>query len=332
MLISVAMATYNGQRYLRAQLESIAAQTVLPSELVVSDDGSDDSTLALIESFAKHAPFPVRILTKEIHLGFADNFLYAAAVCKHELVAFCDQDDVWLPNKLEIGLERITADGSLLAMHCLTTTNDALVPTGLWTQGIESDAIFAPLELDPYINGWGNTMLFRRELVTLIARKRRPRQPEALGRPLTHDTWVYVLAAGLGRVSHITAPLILYRQHQNNAVGIGKSRFWHKIKARPFLSMHKLRDRMVFYENLTTLFHELAAVEGTPFAEAASAASICYAERHRPLVERLDVYYASSFSDRMRAYRALSKKSPRQVKSRIKDLVFGVTGLQAIFK
>ncbi|MGI4745778.1 MAG: glycosyltransferase family 2 protein [Janthinobacterium lividum] len=332
MLISVAMATYNGQRYLQEQLDSIAAQTVLPAELVVSDDGSTDNTLALIKAFAATAPFPVRIVEKAARLGFADNFLHATTACKHDFVAFCDQDDVWLPTKLETGRDRIEADGSLLAMHCLTTTNDALEPIGVWTQGIEDDSVSRPLELDPYINGWGNTMMFRRDLVTLIAREVRPRQPEASERPLSHDTWIYVLAAALGRVSHIVTPLILYRQHENNAIGIGKTGFWRKNKTKWFLSTRNLRERLVFYDRLSELFEELSRVPASPFAEPARTASIRYRERRRPLAARLDVYYGRSVSDRMRAYRALGDDADRRIKSRIKDLILGVVGLQAFLE
>lgn len=332
MLISVAMATYNGQLYLQEQLDSLAAQTVLPAELVVSDDGSTDDTVSLIKAFADAAPFPVRIVDKEKRLGFADNFLHAAGECKHEFIAFCDQDDVWLPMKLETGRDRMLADGSLLALHCLTTTNDALEPTGVWTQGIESDSVCRPLQLDPYINGWGNTMLFRRDLVTAIPREVRPRQPEAPGRPLSHDTWIYVLAAALGRVSHITTPLILYRQHENNAMGIDKRGFWQKNKTKLFLSTRNLRERSIFYDKLSELFEDLSNVPGSPFAEPARAASIRYRERRRPLAARLDVYYGRSISDRMRAYRALDEDADRQVKSRIKDLTLGVMGLQAFLE
>lgn len=332
MLVSVAMATYNGQRYLQEQLESVAAQTAIPAELVVSDDGSTDGTVSLIKTFAEKAPFPVRILQKEGRLGFADNFLHAATRCKHDLVAFCDQDDVWLPTKLEIGQNRIKADDSLLAMHCLTTTNDALEPTGVWTQGIENDSVCMPLQLDPYINGWGNTMLFRRDLVAAIAREVRPRQPESPERPLSHDTWIYVLAAALGRVSHIATPLILYRQHDNNAMGIDKPGFWRKNETKLFLSTTNLRERAVFYDRLSKLFEELSRVSGSPYAEPACAASIRYRERRRPLAARLDIYYGRSVSDRLRAYRALDEGADRRVKPRIKDLALGVMGLQNLFQ
>ena len=89
------MATFNGDTYLSPQLQSLARQTLLPHELVVCDDGSTDRTLEIVRAFAADAPFPVRVHRNDEHLGFADNFLKAAVLCGGELIAFCDQDDVW---------------------------------------------------------------------------------------------------------------------------------------------------------------------------------------------------------------------------------------------
>ena len=79
--ISIALATFNGSQFLNEQLSSYVSQTVLPDELIVSDDGSQDATLDIIAEFARTAPFPVRIISGEPHLGFADNFFRAARAC-----------------------------------------------------------------------------------------------------------------------------------------------------------------------------------------------------------------------------------------------------------
>ena len=102
MKISVAMCTYNGEQYLREQLDSIAKQTRLPDELVVSDDGSIDKTLKLIEEFASSSPFPVRISVNDKNLGTTRNFEKAIWSCEGEVIALCDQDDIWHVKKLEL--------------------------------------------------------------------------------------------------------------------------------------------------------------------------------------------------------------------------------------
>lgn len=175
MKISVALATYNGSRYLREQLDSLAQQTLLPSELVVSDDGSTDDTLQILREFAQSAPFPVRILEKQGNLGFADNFLFCASQCQEDLIAFCDQDDVWMPEKLKTAYERMMVDDSILSIHTLEIVDCNLNKNGLWTQGIVKDEIAEKMTYFPYRGGWGNSMLFKSNLVKEISFNIRPK-------------------------------------------------------------------------------------------------------------------------------------------------------------
>jgi glycosyltransferase involved in cell wall biosynthesis len=99
--ISVAMCTFNGGRYLEEQLESIGAQTRPPCELVVCDDGSTDDTISILKRFEANAPFPVRIVQNGTRMGSTRNFDQAIGMVRGELIALCDQDDRWLPHKLE---------------------------------------------------------------------------------------------------------------------------------------------------------------------------------------------------------------------------------------
>src|SRR4051794_21844611 len=87
-LLSVAMATFNGETYLPEMLDSLAAQTRPPDELVVRDDGSSDATVALLEDFASRAPFPVRVLGGGVRLGYAQNFVATSRECSGDLIFF----------------------------------------------------------------------------------------------------------------------------------------------------------------------------------------------------------------------------------------------------
>jgi len=100
--VSIALATFNGEKYLVPQLESLAGQSQLPAELIISDDCSVDRTLEIARDFAGRAPFPVRILRNERRIGFRANFMRAVEHCGSDLVAFCDQDDIWEPEKLAV--------------------------------------------------------------------------------------------------------------------------------------------------------------------------------------------------------------------------------------
>ena len=99
--LSIAMATYNGEMYVDQQLDSIARQSLLPDELVVSDDGSSDQTVQAVEDFARRSPFDVKIYRNKDNVGHAKNFERAISLTKGEIIVLCDQDDIWFPNKLE---------------------------------------------------------------------------------------------------------------------------------------------------------------------------------------------------------------------------------------
>ena len=100
--ISVAMCTYNGAHFLAPQLESFVVQSRLPDELVVCDDGSSDDTVAILQAFARRAPFRVRIEVNDVTLRSTKNFEKAIGLCTGDLIATSDQDDVWLPEKLAL--------------------------------------------------------------------------------------------------------------------------------------------------------------------------------------------------------------------------------------
>jgi hypothetical protein len=187
--------------------------------------------------------------------------------------------------------------------------------------------VFEPLELDPYKNGWGNTMLFRRELVASIPYDHRPRQPEAPERPLSHDSWIYVLAAALGRVSHIAEPLVLYRQHGSNAIGVASAEDAARKRSPAAGSMQRLRERMSFYRHMALIFNDIAESAESRLAANACAASKSYTARYDPIAARMAVYDGPSMVSRLRAFRNLKHNAGLSGKSRAKDFVLGVSGL-----
>jgi hypothetical protein len=332
--VSVALATFNGARFLREQLSSYECQTRLPDELVVGDDGSSDETLEIIAEFAKSASFPVRILSRGARLGFADNFLRTAKACKGDFIAFSDQDDVWLPRKLEEGLRRLEQDGSCLALHTSMLTNTSLVPTALHRQGIDRSEVYQALQLDPYVGvGWGNTMMFSRRLLNIVPTEQRPKQPEANHRLLSHDTWIYVLAAALGSVSHIDEPLCFYRQHDGNSFGVAKRTVAQQIRASMEVPLIRHQCRAEFYHAMAIIFDQLKSSPDSALAKAAQRAAETFAERHALVQSRIRVYTGDNVSIRLREF----LRSPRlsgnsaavgpKFLSQLKDLVLGVCGI-----
>jgi rhamnosyltransferase len=213
--ISVAMATFNGEKYIDEQLASIARQELLPFELVVTDDGSTDRTLQIVDEFAQSVPFPVRVFRNESQLGYAENFLKAASLCEGELIAFCDQDDIWLEQKLKLCSQYFEDAEIVLTIHSsqkFGTSGGAERYPHLKTQVLEPNAI------DPYRTLPGFAMVMRRELLSLVDSRLRPSRLHG------HDHWLWFLAVCSGKVATIDEPLTMYRQHGGNVFGAPKRR------------------------------------------------------------------------------------------------------------
>jgi glycosyltransferase involved in cell wall biosynthesis len=209
------MATYNGARFLEEQLASLAAQTRLPDELVVGDDASTDRTPEILERFSRTAAFPVRIYRNDRNGGFSDNFLNTARRCSGDWIAFCDQDDVWLPHKLAT-LKRYTelpGRQVLAVTHNAHVVDESLAHSGLHYHNVRKTTICSGRKL-PYI--WvasGFTMMFRADLVSSIPYEARGPDPNIPNVGLGHDVWISRLARILGDVVILPDDLALYRRH-----------------------------------------------------------------------------------------------------------------------
>jgi glycosyltransferase involved in cell wall biosynthesis len=215
--ISIALATYNGERFLGEQLRSLAEQTRLPDELVVCDDGSGDSTVDVIERFAAGSPFPVRLHRNERRLRFEENFLRAASLCQGDAVAFCDQDDVWLSDKLRV-CEAALDRGTTVVAHASGLVDESLRPLGrrwpAFARRFEANSDRG----DPWLELPGFVLLFRRDLLE-VPMHSRPRS-RASAAPMAHDEWVYFLGRALGRVRFLPETLVLHRVHSASTSGV----------------------------------------------------------------------------------------------------------------
>ena len=225
------MATFNGAPYLQEQLDSLAAQSHLPSELVISDDGSTDKTLELVHDFAAKAPFPVIIHQNDTRLGYRANFFHTTTLCKSDLIAFSDQDDIWDRRKIEICLPLFDNPDVLLAYHnALTTTADGqtIRPLDDW---ILPRLINPPLSIGPWPFVKGFTQIFRRS-VPFLPDLWATSMDWNVQERMAHDQWFFFLSSVLGSVAYVKEPLVYYRQHESNLVGarapehfIGSTRF-----------------------------------------------------------------------------------------------------------
>jgi hypothetical protein len=222
MRISVALCTYNGAHFLRAQLESLLSQTRVPDEIVLCDDGSTDETLAIANEAAVRAPRLVRILPAGPRLGTVGNFERALRACSGDLIALSDQDDVWLPQKFERIEREMMTTPSLLGVF----SNAALVDFELKPLGrtqwqwigydggggarSPSGALFAELLRRNCVTGC--TMAIARSALDLVL---------PIDRRWPHDYWIAAILAAGGWLAPVDETLVLYRQHSANQVGAG---------------------------------------------------------------------------------------------------------------
>lgn len=221
--VSIALCTYNGAIFLRAQLESYLAQTRPPDELVVCDDNSRDETVEILRKFARRAPFAVKIHVNEKNLGTVKNFEKAIGLCGGDLIFLSDQDDVWLPQKIARFCEEFAARPAVsLIFSNAELTDENLAPLGadLWSFTFperrqirpQTDDFFEKLLSGNAVTG--ATAAFRgglRELVLPI--------PSELA-PMIHDGWIALVAAANGEVFFLDEPLVKYRQHAAQQIGV----------------------------------------------------------------------------------------------------------------
>jgi glycosyltransferase involved in cell wall biosynthesis len=219
-MISVALCTYNGERFLSRQLTSIQQQTISPYELIVCDDCSADGTIDMVRAFAASVAFPVRITRNEYNLGFVANFERAIRLCQGDLIALCDQDDLWYPIRLERSLEEFTTHPEVgFVFSDADIIDDQDQPTGmqLWTSfgfvGKRKEQMFSG----------DYTVLVKNRFVTgatVMFRSRLRENCLPIGSGWLHDEWMVAIAAGVAGVRPIDSALIRYRKHASQQVGL----------------------------------------------------------------------------------------------------------------
>jgi len=217
-LISVCMATYNGELWIEQQLRSILGQLNSEDELIISDDGSTDRTIKIIEQFNDTR---INVLEASEHLGPTKNFERALRVASGELIFLCDQDDLWVENKVELIKTKLA--------HFDLVMHDARLIDGKGT--VISESYFAERTVrmglinNMLYNGYtGAFMAFRKELLDIAL-------PIPKGVP--HDQWLGVVAEITGTVSFVREPLVFWRRHEKTVTSLTRKRFLTAIKIIP---------------------------------------------------------------------------------------------------
>ena len=223
-MVSIALTTYNGEKYLRGQLDSILLQTIQDFEVVVCDDRSCDSTWCILEEYARK-DLRFKIHRNEKNLGFLRNFERAISLCTGDYIALCDQDDIWLNNHVQILLEHIS-DYTLCGANALLVDGDNkdLNITLLDTLGVDylpqnqEDFEFFLFHSNVF---QGAALLFKKELIS-----RALPFPENVE---FHDHWLALVACSMDGVNYVNVPVLRYRQHGMNVTDNKKFSLFGKI-------------------------------------------------------------------------------------------------------
>jgi glycosyltransferase involved in cell wall biosynthesis len=220
------MATYNGARYIEQQIESILAQSNQDWQLIIRDDGSDDNTVSIIENYAAKHRGKIKLIQDDgSQLGATLNFGHLLEHTDTEYIMFSDQDDVWLPNKVELTLNTFKeAEKIYHDMPLLVHTDLRVVDFDL---NIIADSMWSYQKLFPDI---GNNLkkIMAHNVVTgsamMINRKAKEVSIPIPREAIMHDWWIALNVAKHGKIVYVSTPSILYRQHSKNAIGAQRAR------------------------------------------------------------------------------------------------------------
>lgn len=293
--ISVVMATYNGGAFVREQVRSLLAQTQLPAELVVADDGSTDGTVDIIRDALAGAPFPVRLHRNALNKGYRRNFIEAASLASAPLVAFCDQDDVWRPDKLVRMARAFDDPAVMLAYHNAAVTDGEGRITGRLYGPDGGRKRSESSRADAWSFSLGFTQVFRQELVAFTPLQASSRDFLFPPERLAHDQWFFFLAGCLGRVDFIDEDLVAYRQHAGNVFGAvdrGRARRLAVLKATLDHSPGQVAARGASLSAKAVILEAIAADRTQ--TDDCRAAAVALARHHEN--------FAAMYADRVGTY------------------------------
>jgi glycosyltransferase involved in cell wall biosynthesis len=252
------MCTYNGARFLPAQLESIFAQTRPPDEIVICDDGSTDETRSLI-------PVNVIFHENEQNLGTVKNFEKAIGLCTGDVIVLSDQDDVWRADKLQLIEEAFNQNPNAgLVFSDADIVDEDLEPLGrrMWDEvsfnSHKRKLVAQGRSLDVLITGWtvtGATMAFRSTYTKLSL-------PIPTTISMIHDAWIALTVAAVSDVAMIDEPLIKYRQHQRQQVGAPERKTRKQPSAR---DAFQRRNSSAELQRILDTLHDRLTTQGNGF-------------------------------------------------------------------
>lgn len=243
--VSVAIATYNGEKYLKEQLDSLYSQTVVPDEVVVCDDCSNDRTIDILEEY--HQKKGLKYYVNSSNLGVNKNFEKSIRLCTSDYVAICDQDDIWFPQKIETLLKKMieVENGG----PCVISSQSEFLKskTNAKPYSVKKDSVGISATLLQAGNVQGCTLMLNKKIIDML----KP-FPASYKEVMMYDCYISFVAATCGIKYNIGQVLMSYRHHDSNVLAkITRkkpffSRLWLKFQYKKF-------DRMFPSQRARTL-------------------------------------------------------------------------------
>ncbi|MDD6194992.1 MAG: glycosyltransferase family 2 protein [Lachnospiraceae bacterium] len=267
--VAILLATYNGKKYLGKMLASLESQTYQQFVCYIHDDGSTDGTMDVMEEWISEHGGKYRILEGPAQGSPQANFLWMLSQAEADYYMFADQDDVWLPEKIEKTVDKFSEIEAGVEGPICVFSDMYVVDEGLQ---IMSQSFIRYIDRDPKRTALsqllmenpaaGCTQLFNRELRDLALQLQDMEQIEM------HDIWVLALAAAFGQdhVGVVDEPLVYYRQHGDNEMGaVAESRLQKVIRnIRLIFSGAVFEKKRVYIQQARDLAGQLALVDGLP--------------------------------------------------------------------
>ena len=217
------MCSYNGEKYLQEQLDSIANQSRLPDELIVCDDNSSDKSITVLERFSASVDFPVLIIKNKDNIGSTNNFEKAITLCNGDIIALADQDDVWKSEKLEAihdSFDKSPKAGLFFSDANVTDEHMTMTLYRLWE--CIGFNFWSRMRL---VNGYAFEVLLHHNIVTgstMAFRSDLKKYILPIPTHWVHDGWIAIIASAISDVTISAVPLIEYRKHLRQQIGIEK--------------------------------------------------------------------------------------------------------------
>lgn len=241
-LVSIILATYNGEKYLAVQLDSLLAQTYTNMEIIATDDGSTDSTSAILNAYASRNP-NIKVFINETNHGYIKNFEKGCSLSSGEYIALCDQDDYWEKDKIQ----KLIA---LIDKHAMVYCDSYLCLKDLSLTGRKiSDVAVCKdfdncLEQAVFCRIYGHATIFKRALYKIAT---------PFLEIIPHDWWLAYNASLAGGIVFLNEPLVYYRQHESNLVGAVNTKRETKIKEsirrNKAMEIAGIRKRIIAFYN-----------------------------------------------------------------------------------